>query len=506
MKLLLMIVLFTFKSTIIMASCPEDQEPSFCQSHDTIPQLYCDDVDLQDEWDCKKRSYAKCVCKAGLFRKKDRKCVPRDQCDRAEKSENQPAELPPQTPPPYPYIIPEQLKGSEGYVEKVLTFVRSNQTMFLLMANKEEWPHILKVYWVCLTSTFIKFTASGAVRIMTRYKDVEFIGSHLSMVLKQGEAVFEVIVQYGRLELAINLDQNGTATGSNKYDFQDEFIVLDIGENCLLISYGSWKSRGPNCMLWGFDTQNAKTTTCHATMLNICSTDMVELWAEGGSCRVTDAQTNEETPTDPNQDMESKLRLRRNKPVNTDDVLKFLHNRENIHLQMMNEGDWLTNDCECITSAFDAVNNEGSRRSLECYIYTEILILSNITKKTIALPKMTKINQSVQFEVKDLGGVKSLALKTIIDGVPAKHPPKFISGNYVLEEANTDCLLLSYGPPSNGRQNCMLWGLSRQSVDEKTRCYKEVKSLCSEDIYDLTETKNICDQFDLEERIVDKSD
>nr|XP_050038479.2 uncharacterized protein LOC126535738 isoform X1 [Dermacentor andersoni] len=165
----------------------------------------------------------------------------------------------------------------------------------------------------------------------------------------------------------------------------------------------------------------------------------------------------------------------------------------------MNEADSVKNDCECITSAFEAVNKEGSMRTLECYMYTEISQLSEITNKIIKIPKMTKIKQSVHFQVKDMEGVKALELWAIINGAPTNRPPKFISSHYAIETASTDCLLLSYGPPSNGRLKCMLWGLSRKRVNEDTIYFKEAQSLCEEDIYDLTETESTCDHYDIEE-------
>nr|XP_054929253.1 uncharacterized protein LOC126535738 isoform X2 [Dermacentor andersoni] len=131
----------------------------------------------------------------------------------------------------------------------------------------------------------------------------------------------------------------------------------------------------------------------------------------------------------------------------------------------MNEADSVKNDCECITSAFEAVNKEGSMRTLECYMYTEISQLSEITNKIIKIPKMTKIKQSVHFQVKDMEGVKALELWAII----------------------------------NGRLKCMLWGLSRKRVNEDTIYFKEAQSLCEEDIYDLTETESTCDHYDIEE-------
>lgn len=116
----LLIALFAYGVLLTTASCPEDQEPQFCQSNDNIPQMYCDTVDQQKEWLCKKRSYGKCACKDGLYRRKDGKCVPKKDCD-AKSEEDAPKPQIPTSSGPYGELeIPEDLQGSPEDIYKVL--------------------------------------------------------------------------------------------------------------------------------------------------------------------------------------------------------------------------------------------------------------------------------------------------------------------------------------------------------------------------------------------------
>lgn len=281
MTRLLIVLLFVCGVSRTMASCPEDQEPQFCQSNNNIPQLYCGTVDQENEWLCRKRSYGKCACRAGLYRRKDRKCVPKEECGANEKSTPKP-EIPATTRPYGDLEIPEELQGDlQDIYNKVLKFFQTKQTIYALWIVKNTLPYNIRNLCACLKSKYIENTASGALRSLECYEDKQEITN--TQLTRGGEVEFELFYEYYRLVIALNLDPREQSTARPEPDLRDKFYIMDVTDDCLLVNYGKG-GYDRKCILWGADAKTISTTRCYKTMKEACSQDMEELWGERGSC------------------------------------------------------------------------------------------------------------------------------------------------------------------------------------------------------------------------------
>ncbi|XP_049523900.1 uncharacterized protein LOC125945697 [Dermacentor silvarum] len=497
MKLLFAVIVLTWKVSSITASCPDGLEPSFCYRNSFIPQLYCHGVELQSQWVCDKRSKGSCVCPAPLHRKRDGTCVPKDRCeDVTVEVENRPQEPPPKSTDS-PYEIPDDLQGSKEDFANLQKFIKSNQTIYLLTVDSTKWPYALHGYCICLKSAFISDTASGALRTVDCYKDVQLMEAHYSVMMKQGEADFEAHSEYGRLKVVLKIHDNGTShSTSNEVELQETFIVLDVTENCLLLQYGSWRQE-LQCMMWVFDIGQIKNTRCYSNMLNNCRKDIKDVCGVVGSKRGSDAEgSTSDYPNDVTKDNRRVKEFARQ--TTSTSVLGFLQSTQAIHLQMMSLDDWMNTDCECVMSELLHNNPDGLTRTLQCYINAKILIASE-RQNTIPMEKIITIEETVKFQITRSGGMRSVALKTMSEDAPSDDPSKQFPHKYLVLAAQSNCLLLSYGQSNNGGRNCLLWGLSSQGVNTSTVCYKVLESLCGKNTYDITETENPCHLYDVYE-------
>nr|XP_054929255.1 uncharacterized protein LOC129386065 [Dermacentor andersoni] len=116
---------------------------------------------------------------------------------------------------------------------------------------------------------------------------------------------------------------------------------------------------------------------------------------------------------------------------------------------------------------------------------------------------MIKEEGRVDFQTGDVNGVRTVQLKTIEELAPTENAPTEFPHVYVVLRVAKDCLLASYGQTSQGRQKCLLWGLSRSEVSKSTECYKVLDSFCPADMYDMTEREGPCLQYDRDESQLD---
>ncbi|XP_075559518.1 uncharacterized protein LOC142591027 isoform X2 [Dermacentor variabilis] len=172
-----------------------------------------------------------------------------------------------------------------------------------------------------------------------------------------------------------------------------------------------------------------------------------------------------------------------------------------LHLQMMTEDEWVKFDCECVQSRFYASYNEGSERTLECYKYVK-QIKASATSGDIRKEVMIKIKEVVQFQAVTEDAETRIQLKNIIEVTPTNDPPRYFPQTYTVLQVEPDCLLLSSGVSKN--HTCLLWGLSRRQVNADTECLKRLQSVCTQDMYDLTEFNGPCQQLDREETRLDQ--
>ncbi|XP_075534664.1 uncharacterized protein LOC142569020 isoform X4 [Dermacentor variabilis] len=142
--------------------------------------------------------------------------------------------------------------------------------------------------------------------------------------------------------------------------------------------------------------------------------------------------------------------------VSSEVLLQFLQGFQDIHLQMMNLEDWISSKCFCMKSVLKAPHPHGCERTLECYTYAKV----SYAPETIKV-----LEETVRFNVTKVDELMSVNIKTV----------------------------------KLRQQKCLLWGLSRNNVSEDTECYKALRLFCLSKTYDLTETDNPCQQFDVDE-------
>ncbi|XP_075558573.1 uncharacterized protein LOC142590374 isoform X9 [Dermacentor variabilis] len=63
----------------LMGSCKDNEEPMFCNGASYIPQVYCDDANLE-EWQCSQKENVRCACGPGYARTKHKTCEPEGRC------------------------------------------------------------------------------------------------------------------------------------------------------------------------------------------------------------------------------------------------------------------------------------------------------------------------------------------------------------------------------------------------------------------------------------------
>ncbi|XP_049273799.1 uncharacterized protein LOC119399770 [Rhipicephalus sanguineus] len=186
-----------------------------------------------------------------------------------------------------------------------------------------------------------------------------------------------------------------------------------------------------------------------------------------------------------------------NQVITKDIVEQFLRWEGIIHLQMMEESEWMRTDCDCINSKFLVNTLEGSERTLGCYLNTEITV-TEPSMKTITKEELGLIEARVDFIVTTQDHVTALTMKIALEADVAGDPSVEFFPPCLVLEANSGCLLLSYGTSKEGKQKCLLWGLAGEKVNTSTKCYKKMESVCADNIYDMTEKDSRCERYEKE--------
>uniref|UniRef100_A0A131YTV3 Lipocalin n=1 Tax=Rhipicephalus appendiculatus TaxID=34631 RepID=A0A131YTV3_RHIAP len=171
---LLVTLLLTCEVCLIKASCPDDQEPGFCNGADNHPQLYCPGVDIHvNKWTCSSKNRVRCVCKEGYFRAMNGRCV--KDCGLAPpQTEHIPEKPASPKVQDYTYIIPPELDGSPKYLDNAKMFLQNNERIVLVEISKNAWKNSP---CVCITSRLIQATESGAKRMIECYKYATLISA-----------------------------------------------------------------------------------------------------------------------------------------------------------------------------------------------------------------------------------------------------------------------------------------------------------------------------------------
>uniref|UniRef100_A0A131YVJ0 Lipocalin n=1 Tax=Rhipicephalus appendiculatus TaxID=34631 RepID=A0A131YVJ0_RHIAP len=303
---LLVTLLLTCEVCLIKASCPDDQEPGFCNGADNHPQLYCPGVDIHvNKWTCSSKNRVRCVCKEGYFRAMNGRCV--KDCGLAPpQTEHIPEKPASPKVQDYTYIIPPELDGSPKYLDNAKMFLQNNERIVLVEISKNAWKNSP---CVCITSRLIQATESGAKRMIECYKYATLISAPKTIEDQIGTkklgpfleiADFEAR-QQGRTYVSIKEDDAKTQPHSNHVPEKllSEFTVIANDNRCLLLRLGYARNGKFECMLFGIigadGIYEAEGTQCQQTKTEWCSTDMQNVWSE--ECkqvyikeRITDAK------------------------------------------------------------------------------------------------------------------------------------------------------------------------------------------------------------------------
>ncbi|XP_075742688.1 uncharacterized protein LOC119170841 isoform X2 [Rhipicephalus microplus] len=463
-----------------VVSCPANEELGVCDGGGLFPQNYCDGVAYYIEtWTCKRRKKSRCVCKGPLWRNKNGRCVHKDDCETHRREVVQKPERPPaRKPQGSPNKTPENLKPSPEYFDTVLKFIRKKQTIYLLMGISGHLPNILSKIDICLRSAYITDFDSGALRTLSGYKDVQLIHALAEFFLGGPE--------HGKVVINIKLDETDIPAGSSSLDIQEKFFVLDVQDDCLLLAYGSWSSH-MTCLSLGFDPETKK---CHESAKRGCRSDMTDFLGESGSCRTSEVDFRETISDDLEQAHgTSTLKEVANAQITINTVEEFLQSEGNIYLQKVHQDDWMKTDCECVQSAYEVSTLSGSYRTLECSWSTKM--------KTEY--QRTKIEGRVEFLASTEDGLITVEVKPIVGLEPLEGKSSVVIPPCTVLEASANCVLLSYGQSDNGKQKCLLLGLSSRTVDTTTQCNKKLESVCTALMSDLTESHDPCDHYEEEE-------
>ncbi|KAL3224083.1 hypothetical protein MRX96_026671 [Rhipicephalus microplus] len=178
-----------------------------------------------------------------------------------------------------------------------------------------------------------------------------------------------------------------------------------------------------------------------------------------------------------------------NAQITINTVEEFLQSEGNIYLQKVHQDDWMKTDCECVQSAYEVSTLSGSYRTLECSWSTKM--------KTEY--QRTKIEGRVEFLASTEDGLITVEVKPIVGLEPLEGKSSVVIPPCTVLEASANCVLLSYGQSDNGKQKCLLLGLSSRTVDTTTQCNKKLESVCTALMSDLTESHDPCDHYEEEE-------
>uniref|UniRef100_A0A131YSC2 Lipocalin n=1 Tax=Rhipicephalus appendiculatus TaxID=34631 RepID=A0A131YSC2_RHIAP len=291
MTLFLMVAFFACKATLVSASCPENEEPGFCQSNDNIPQAYCPGVDLQPKWLCKKRSDARCVCSGNLFRSKDGRCVTRNQCEGHSVVNRIPK------PPTLPSDNLPAAVPVDGNYEATLKLLRNFDTVELLMVSLDAW---VKNKCLCMKTVFLVTTPDGSERTVACYTYVTRSGAppHMANLIGTKALIkitrdieFEVKNNDGtKITLQIPIAPNApTQEDKLPFDLKREYKVLIATDDCLLVAFEPYQNGLPQCMLWGTLTgDDIEKSDCYKKSSSCASMHTVWESPEDDPCFVYD--------------------------------------------------------------------------------------------------------------------------------------------------------------------------------------------------------------------------
>uniref|UniRef100_A0A224YMY1 Lipocalin n=1 Tax=Rhipicephalus zambeziensis TaxID=60191 RepID=A0A224YMY1_9ACAR len=182
-------------------------------------------------------------------------------------------------------------------------------------------------------------------------------------------------------------------------------------------------------------------------------------------------------------------------------TVKLLGRLDTIELLRISLESWPEINCICIKSAPMADHIDGAERTIECYRDIVRTIVPDTTKYLLGTKTMAKVEDEIFFQVKQNHGT-TIYLKPPerANVVPYdKDPPFNLPRQYEVLEVKGTCLVVAFGPKTNGKQHCMVWGIFNGKNISDSECY-DVPSSCTE-MYDVWEqpTSDPCATFDVDE-------
>ncbi|XP_075724445.1 uncharacterized protein LOC142767101 isoform X2 [Rhipicephalus microplus] len=276
----------------VTGSCPEGSGPRFCNGAAIVPQLYCTGVEHDDDWVCTRKRNVRCGCNANLYRRHDRKCVKKDDCeDQSKKQEIQQAvEI--QTPP-------TTTNGPQNKKYKLTKKILQSQQIFdLLMVSEESWT---SNDCLCIKSARLASTLEGAERTIECYtyitvsgapQTTEYLVGTKKMVKITEEIEFDV-KNDGETMILLKPPEranNPTTKKDPPFDLKKEYNVLLARKTCIVVAFEPPVNGKPQCMVLGRVSGNIELSECY-NISSLCSV-MTDVWESPRSdpCAVFDRE------------------------------------------------------------------------------------------------------------------------------------------------------------------------------------------------------------------------
>ncbi|XP_075558565.1 uncharacterized protein LOC142590374 isoform X3 [Dermacentor variabilis] len=149
----------------LMGSCKDNEEPMFCNGASYIPQVYCDDANLE-EWQCSQKENVRCACGPGYARTKHKTCEPEGRCaihGKGPATTNTPA------------VEGTDSEQLNDIGKKALQFVQHSEDIYLAKASSEVE---INGECLCLKSAFSSRLVNGAVRTVECYYYISSSAGH----------------------------------------------------------------------------------------------------------------------------------------------------------------------------------------------------------------------------------------------------------------------------------------------------------------------------------------
>ncbi|XP_049523812.1 uncharacterized protein LOC125945648 [Dermacentor silvarum] len=188
-------------------------------------------------------------------------------------------------------------------------------------------------------------------------------------------------------------------------------------------------------------------------------------------------------------------------------VLELLKSTEHIYVTKISTHIERNDECVCLKSSFLVNGVDGVERTLECYYYVPSRAGHGSKAKVLETTRLISRKQYAEFKVSTNGS------KTVINVDPAELPSEvthlnerelYLTGEFIVLQADLQCLVVELGKESDGRSICLLWTSASSVNNEQSKCLNDLQQLCQMPMKDVTNNINKCNEHDASEQGADE--